>query len=120
VLRMWRRRLGGCGRGSRNGCGRWYGCRHWHRCRGIRQQRGRCFGQQRGRLQCRSGGWICQHCRGVLGWSRNCGSDFRRPARWLRIQAQRHHRLLLLRGSGLWLMPAYGANGLYYRAVAAP
>ena len=23
-------------------------------------------------------------------------------------------------GSGLWLMPAYGANGLYYRAVAAP
>ena len=23
-------------------------------------------------------------------------------------------------GSGLWLMRAYGANGLYYRAVAAP
>jgi hypothetical protein len=23
-------------------------------------------------------------------------------------------------GGGYWLMPAYGANGLYYRAVAAP
>ena len=96
VLRMWRCRLGSCGCGSRNSRGRWYGRCHWHRRRSIRQHRRRGFGQQRGRLQCRSGGWLCQHCRGVLGWSRNC-SDFRRPARWLRIQAQRQHRLLLLR-----------------------